>query len=243
MYMTIRYTKFSGGEISVPANPSPSTIRRDWMDMIENGVLLIGEPCSPYTVTRYISKSGNIAKEKVDISGRKVSLKDLRQRLLKKQEQFMRLQTCNELSQKGVDELAAILRSTNYHITSTLSSNEMKQIIISQQRQRSLAMWHDHATILRNGFIMITVHIVYDKAVFFTNEEYFNKTGIRLNVQCEVEQPEIYMLVLGSSSVEDQAAVISDRVECLSDLSTPLLTTNGKHSITVPVSSQLKFKE
>ena len=143
----------------------------------------------------------------------------------------MRLQTCNELSQKGVDELAAILRSTNYHTTSTLSSNEMKQIIISQQRQRSLAMWHDHATILRNGFIMITVHIVYDKAVFFTNEEYFNKTGIRLNVQCEVEQPEIYMLVLGSPSVEDQAAVIPDRVECLTDLSTSVLTTNGELSI------------
>ena len=45
------------------------------MDMIENGVLLIGEPCSPYMVTRYISKNGNITGEKVDISGRKVSSK------------------------------------------------------------------------------------------------------------------------------------------------------------------------
>ena len=51
----------------MPANPSPSTIRRDWMDMIENGVLLIGEPCSPYMVTRYISKNGNITRESVDI--------------------------------------------------------------------------------------------------------------------------------------------------------------------------------
>ena len=42
-------------------------------------------------------------------------------------------------------------------------------------------------------------------------------TSIRVNIQCEVEQPEIYLLVLGSSSVEDQAAVIPDRAECLSN--------------------------
>lgn len=68
---------------------------------------------------------------------------------------------------------------------------------------------------------MITVHVVYDKAVFLTNEEYRHKTGKRANVQC---QPEIYMLVLGSSSVEDQAAIIPDHIECLSDLVNPVVT-------------------
>ncbi len=47
---------YLGGEISVPATPSPSSIRMEWLDMIESGLLLIGEPCSPYTVTKYISK-------------------------------------------------------------------------------------------------------------------------------------------------------------------------------------------
>lgn len=105
----------------------------------------------------------------------------------------------------------------------------MQQLIANQQRQRSLAVWHDHSTILNNGLIMITVHVIYDKAVFLTNEEYYRKTGNQVNVQCQVEQPEIYMLVLGSSSVEDQAAVIPDRIECLSDLANPVATTNGKH--------------
>ena len=153
-------------------------------------------------------------------------MQELRQRLLNKQEQFMYLQSSEELAKNGIDELATIIRSTNSCTSSSLSSNEMQQIIISQQRQRSLAMWHDHATILRNGFIMVTLHVVYDEAVFFTSDEYFDITGLRVNVQCEVEQPEIYILVLGSSSV-DQAAVIPDRVECLSDLSTPIKTTNG----------------
>ena len=79
---------YLGGEISVPATPSPSSIRMEWLDMIESGLLLIGEPCSPYTVTKYISKR-SITKEYSEVSGRKIPLQELRQRLLKKQEQFM----------------------------------------------------------------------------------------------------------------------------------------------------------
>ena len=37
---------------------------------------------------------------------------------------------------------------------------------------------------------MVTLHVVYDEAVFFTSDEYFDKTGLRVNVQCEVGQPE-----------------------------------------------------
>ena len=92
---------------------------------------------------------------------------------------------------------------------------------------RSGHIWHDHSTILNNGLIMITVHVIYDKVVFLTNEEYHHKTGKRANVQYQMEQPETYMLVLGSSSVEDQAAIIPDCLECLSDLANPVITTNG----------------
>ena len=54
----------------------------------------------------------------------------------------MRLQSNEELAQKGIDELATILLCSN---SCTSSTNEMKHII-TQQRRRSLAMWHDHAT-------------------------------------------------------------------------------------------------
>ena len=219
-----------GGEISVPSNPSPAIVCNEWMDMIQSGLLSIGEPCSPYTVTKYVSKGGLITKETFEVSGRKISMHELRQRLLNKQEEFMRLHTDHDLAQMGSDELLAILRASNYPLKEregAFSRDDMQKIIANQQRQRSLAVWHDHAAILNNGLIMITVHVLYDKAVFLTNEEYYSKSGKRVNVQCHVEQPEMYMLVLGSSSVEDQAAVIPDRVECLSELSTPISTTNG----------------
>ena len=68
---------------------------------------------------------------------------------------------------------------------------------------------------------MITVHTLYDPAVFLTDTEYQaqNQLPQAVRVQSEVEQPEIYM---DNLSVEDQAALIGDRVECLADLSIPL---------------------
>ena len=200
--------------------------------MIQSGVLSIGEPCSPYSVTKYVSKGGLITRETFEVSGRKIPMHEIRQRLLKKQEEFMHLKTDQELADMGDNDLLTILRASDYPVRQRggdISHNEMLTIIANQQRQRSLVVWHDHATILNNGLIMITVHVVYDKAMFLTNEEYYHKTGRRANVQCEVEQPEIYMLVLGSSSVEDQAAILPDRVECLSGMTNPVSTTNGQY--------------
>ena len=55
-------------------------------------------------------------------------------------------------------------------------------------------------------------HPMYDPVVFYTEEEYKElNPGADVNIQVEVEQPEIYLLALGSSGVEDQAALIGDR--------------------------------
>lgn len=99
--------------------------------------------------------------------------------------------------------------------------------------KRSLALWHDHATILNSGFIMVTLHTVYDTNVSYTNEEYHTKTGESTNVQAEVKQPELYVLVVGFSSIQDQSAVIPDRVECLIEMHTPLHTANSNWQLHV----------
>lgn len=74
--------------------------------------------------------------------------------------------------------------------------------------------------------MMVTVHILYDHAVFFTNEEYQQKNHQNIEVQSEIEQPEIHMLALGSSSIEDQAALLPERVACLHDLNTTVMASN-----------------
>ena len=74
-------------------------------------------------------------------------------------------------------------------------------------------MWHDHATILKKGFFMITAHVMYDPVVFYTDSEYQELKGeADVNIQTEIEQPFIHLLALGTSSVEDQAALTGDRL-------------------------------
>lgn len=68
---------------------------------------------------------------------------------------------------------------------------------------------------------MVTVHTVYDPAVYLTGD--LRTTSI----QTIVEQPHLYLIALNSSSVEDQAAIIPDRVSCLPDLNDPVVTESG----------------
>ncbi len=44
--------------------------------------------------------------------------------------------------------------------------NKYMRLTPSTQVSRCLCMWHDHATILKMGFIMVTVHVMYDTQVF-----------------------------------------------------------------------------
>ena len=117
-----------------------------------------------------------------------------------------------------------------------MPADQLRHLLVKQQRQRSLVIWHDHATVLNSGFIMVTVHILYDHAVFLTNKEYQQKYNQNIDVQSEIEQPEIHMLALGSSSIEDQAALIPERIACLHDLNTTITATNG-----VTVTDRLHF--
>ena len=54
----------------------------------------------------------------------------------------------------------------------TMSHQDLRQALSNCECSRSLAMWHDHATIMKRGDIMVTVHTLYDPAVFFTDTEY-----------------------------------------------------------------------
>ena len=117
------------------------------------------------------------------------------------------------------------------------SIEELRELLDQSQKSRSLCMWHDHATILKRGLIMITIHVVYDPVVFYTDKEYEQlNPGYNVNIQAEVEQPETHLLALGSSSVEDQAALVGDRVACLRELSIPVKTETG-----IEITDTLRF--
>lgn len=76
------------------------------------------------------------------------------------------------------------------------------------QRQRHLGNWHDTSCISNHSHLLIMFFCMYDKAIFYTDQEYFEKTGLKIDVQTTVEQPELYVLARCPSS--DRQIMYSD---------------------------------
>ena len=71
----------------------------------------------------------------------------------------------------------------------------------------------------------MTVKVYYDPAVFKTEAE-LKTQGIH-DVQAYIEEPEIYIIAMSSSSIENQAALISNRLSCISEMKETVSTKNN----------------
>ena len=212
--------KLPGTNVSIPSNPPIHAIEAEIKSMITSGRFTLGEECAPFKITKYVMENDTLAPRDTLVQARKVPLKQLRQRLLKKHQKYMRLTPARDM---GEQKVRAILEKANYTNLDAMTHEEQCEALDHAQTSRALCFWHDHATILKMGFIMITVHVMYDSLVFLTDDEYHSD----INIQSEVEQPEVYILSAGSSSGEDQAALVGERITCLLDLPTPVQTDSG----------------
>ena len=95
-------------------------------------------------------------------------MRDIRERLLKKQMKYMRLTPTEAIDSTTDSELKERLAKLGHSNCDTMTHNELCEMLSNLEHSRTLAMWHDHATILKRGVIMITVHTLYDPAVFLT---------------------------------------------------------------------------
>ena len=71
--------------------------------------------------------------------------------------------------------------------------------------------------------------IFFDSAIFKQNTD-------KRDTQAFVEEPEISIIAISWSSIQDQAALIGDRAECIQELSVPLKTDNN-----IPITDKQKF--
>ena len=142
-----------------------------------------GEPCAPYRLIKYVPLNG------VTVVARKISLTDILAALLNRQHMYMRLIPTTTIQEMTVSQLTDHVKQNMEEMLMAMSHSQLCELLCSYERSRSLAMWHDHATILKMGFLMITVHTLYDPAVFLTDEEYTQKgpNHLRVSVQSEVK--------------------------------------------------------
>ena len=141
----------------------------------------------------------------------------------------MRLFTNEQIKGMHREDIVSLMSLIQYSPATDASLVDLQDALSTLQRMRTLAMWHDHSTILQTGYILFAVWIVYDPAVFYTQAEWTRKQTrqSRANIQPLVEEPTIYMIAPSSSSPADQLALVGDRIECLQELSRPVKASNG----------------
>ena len=180
--------------MSIPSIPPIGAVEDQIRSMVSSGRFNIGDECAPYTITKYTLVNNVMTPHDEQVQARKVPLKEIRQKLLRKQQKYMRLIPESTITAMTRPQLTERLNTE----CDGKSVEELRDLLRHAQASRCLCMWHDHATILKMGFVMVTVHIMYDPVVFYTDEEYLqlNPGVIDVNVQAEVEQPEIHLLAL-----------------------------------------------
>ena len=160
----VRRRRLIGGEISVGSTPTSSEVKQEWVKLVETGEIALGQP---YNIVRFSTKDGELHKTQVSVVGRKFPLLDIRKKLLTKHEQYMRLATDTDIQSMSLSDISLYFNQINHQSKAT-ALLDLQGEVNKLQRTRSIVMWHDHGTISGLGCIIITVHIAYDPAVFYT---------------------------------------------------------------------------
>ena len=155
---TMKESPQPGNSISAPVHTTVEGIKDEWSNMIRTGELSVGEECTPHIITKYSTAGGDLTAKTTTVYGRKVPMLDLRQKLLKKHEEYMHLHTDQQLADMNGEALQRELLKRKIQITRDMSEEAMRQTLRQSERTRTIALWHDHSTLLSHGYVLVTIN-------------------------------------------------------------------------------------
>lgn len=144
--ITVRPTKkkLPGTDIAIPSNPPLNSIEKELKSMVASGRFTLGEECAPYSITRYKIVNDQLSPQDVTVHARKVPLKEIRERLLHKHSQYMRLTPTHHDNSRANKTL-------HYTTCSTITCEQLCQLLVCCERTRSLALCHKSQNRLYNA--------------------------------------------------------------------------------------------
>ena len=163
-----------------------------------------------------LTKSGAIETHKFSVYRKKHPLTNIRRNLLKKHYRYLQRNSDAYFENIDIATLTERLASPN-ELNRDDSINTMKQKLKNFERRRNIIMWHDASVIANHSHILFCVNVMYDPAVFCTPTEYQEISGDTVDVQAEIERPELYIIGRCRSN-DEQLGYIETRLECLKDL-------------------------
>ena len=187
--------KFGCG-VSFPAHKRAAGIK----GALPNGELNPGEECCGTLIANYTLENSELARKEVDVQGRKISMLDLRGSLLRQHEArgLMRpvpptLENYACLPRQVVTQR---LFDTGEQCGPEDTGQELPTRLFICQSQRLLMLQSDHADVLGHCCLMEVVQVIYDRAIFLTDDEFEEMHGRRINTQAAVEAPVIRLFAM-----------------------------------------------
>ncbi|KAK3696832.1 hypothetical protein QZH41_002382 [Actinostola sp. cb2023] len=201
-----------------------------------NGEICIGEIIVPKTYAKLVlTKNNEIQKVEFVVQGRKIPLDEIRKRTLQGQNKFTRQHPdCYYNDMSRIDIVKRLTDLNEFDDGDGL--DKMREKLKTLERTRHLMIWHDHSTVANHGHLLFLATVAYDPAFDLTSQEYKEKTGKDIDIQEEVESPQVYIIARCSDTDVEQLAYSETRCECLKKLSASIDIQPG-----IPISDKMRF--
>ena len=176
-----------GDEISIPTPATNKGIKEKLEVKIRNKEYLLGELIVPRKYKKMVlAEDGKSLKEECfTVSGRKISLIEIRRRLMEKHEKLgiVRKTTDEEYDKMTESDLSLKLQKLNEYTEGEIDQ-QMRQRLMSIERTRHLSLWHDHSKVTNRGHKVFMVNALYDEALYYTDKEMEKKCRCQCSVPC-----------------------------------------------------------
>ena len=143
--------------MSVPIHRTVEGVKQDWNNLIELGELSLGEPCYLHTLINCVVKDEELTQTIIiflpyKVYGRKIALLDLRRNCLKGIKNY----TVSTKFPLTKSKLLNIYAMRKIQLPVSLTEENLQTILKKYERARTIALWHDHSTILGRGYVLLT---------------------------------------------------------------------------------------
>ena len=222
--------KFRGKRLSMPMPPPANKERKKLQERIENGEFTLGNRVVEQEYTTYkVTPDSNLIATTTKYFARKISIKDIREKLLSKHEALGVIRANDDLSNLTRSQLEHKLIQLGEKVNNELCDEDLRERLQSLTRRRHLKIWHDHSNVAGHSYLLVLVTPIYDEAFYYIPAEVEQKLGVKLDVQAIVEHPEVHIIGRSSSSIADQMLFNKCRQECLRKIDEPIQTQSGIH--------------
>ena len=126
--------------ISFPKEEKNKEVQKQLMEKIKKGLYQTGNLIVPQKYEKVILKNGQLLTEEIQVSGRKIPLRNIRTTMLQKQEKCMRVRTDSEFNNMSREQVIIGLKNINeFEINDENTSlEELLKNLMKYERTRSL---------------------------------------------------------------------------------------------------------